>query len=283
MCNVAPLSYGPTHRFCAVRTRYWYFEQQHLNNSSSQQKHNIPLLVLRSTVFWVWTIVNTLLLTIPVLVSSLFSFNFALYVSKIWLRLNLFGLRHICGVTWKVDGVENIPSHACIVLSKHQSTWETYFLPTMFPRSVYVAKRSLVLIPLFGWCIAALKFILIDRKSGASAINQMVDQSKQRLDENISVIIFPEGTRVPLGAEPNYRIGGAIVAEKIKADIIPVALNAGEFWPRMGYIKWPGQITVSFGPAIKPENKTAPELMDETQTWIENRMKEISVTDRFPY
>lgn len=111
----------------------------------------------------------------------------------------------------------------------------------------------------------------------------MVEQSRKRLEENISVIIFPEGTRVPLGAEPNYRIGGAIVAEKNKADIIPVALNAGEFWPRMGYIKWPGEITVSFGPVIKAENKTASEIMNETQTWIENRMKEISVEGRFPY
>ena len=239
--------------------------------------------MLRSTVFWIWTIINTLLLTIPVLVSSLISFNLALRVSKIWLHGNLLGLKYICGVAWKLDGTENIPKHACIVLSKHQSTWETYFLPTLFPRSVYVAKRSLILIPLFGWCIAALKFILIDRKSGASAINQMVDQSRKRLDENISVIVFPEGTRVPLGAEPNYRMGGAIVAEKTNADVVPVALNAGEFWPRMGYIKWPGEITVSIGPVITSQGRNATEILAASQLWIENRMEEISVTDRFPY
>lgn len=167
-------------------------------------------------------------------------------------------------------------------MSKHQSTWETYFLPVVFNRSVYVAKRSLAFIPLFGWCIAALKFILIDRKSGRSAINQMVEQSRNRLAENISVIIFPEGTRVLPGADPNYRIGGAVVAEKTKTDVLPVALNAGEFWPRMGYIKWPGEITVSFGPVITSENKTSVEILAETQHWIESRMEEISVVDRFP-
>ncbi len=197
--------------------------------------------------------------------------------------MNLGGLKYICGLSWKTDGIGNIPKHACIVMSKHQSTWETFFLPSMFPQSVFVAKKSLVLIPLFGWCLAALKFILIDRKSGSSAINQMIKQSKSRVKENINVIIFPEGTRVPLGAEPNYRIGGAIVAEKIGADILPVALNSGEFWPRMGYIKWPGEITVSFGPVIKTDNKTSNEILAETQQWIENRMQEISVTHRFPY
>ena len=254
-----------------------------LNNSTQQQKHNIPFLVLRSTIFWVWTVLNTIILTPPLLVSSLLSWRLAQSFATLWLRANLVGLRYICGVTWKVDGLENIPDHACIVLAKHQSTWETFFLPTMFPQFVYVAKRSLVLIPLFGWCVAALRFILIDRKSGTSAINQMVEQSKKRLSENNNIIIFPEGTRVALNAEPNYRIGGAIAAVKTKADILPVALNAGEFWPRMGYIKWPGEITVSFGPVIKAENKSAKELMNETQAWIENRMKEISVPDRFPY
>ena len=239
--------------------------------------------MLRSTIYWIWSIIITLLLTLPVLISAIFSFDFAYKFAHLWLRLNLAGLKHICGLTWKTDGTENIPAHACIVMSKHQSTWETYFLPSIFPRSVYVAKRSLMLIPLFGWCIAALKFILIDRKSGASAIAQMIEQSKIRIDENINVIIFPEGTRVPLGAEPNYRVGGALVAEKIGADILPVALNAGEFWPRMGYIKWPGEITVSFGPVIKSDNKTANELLAETEHWIESRMKEISVKDRFPY
>lgn len=254
-----------------------------LINPKKRSDYNIPVLVLRSTLFWLWSVLNTLVLAFPLLVSAVFSFKAASYIAGLWQRANLHGLRIICGVSWAADGMENIPDYPCVVLSKHQSTWETYYLPTVLKYSVYVAKRSLVWIPFFGWCIAALKFILIDRKSGKTAMAQMAEQSEKRLADGISVIIFPEGTRVPLGAAPNYRKGGGFVAEQTGADVLPVAVNAGEFWPRMGYIKWPGEITVSFGPLIKTGNKTSLEILAETEQWIENRMKEISVKDRFPY
>lgn len=254
-----------------------------MSNTKQRKDYNIALLVLRSTLFWVWSIANTIVFTLPVLISSAISFKTASCFAAMWQHANLLGLRYICGVSWKADGIENIPDHPCVVLSKHQSTWETYYLPTMVGHSVYVAKRSLIWIPLFGWCIAALKFILIDRSSGRTAMAQMTEQTQQRLTDGISVIIFPEGTRTALGATPNYRIGGAYVAEHTGADVLPVALNSGEFWPRMGYIKWPGEITVSFGPVIKTANKSANDILAETQDWIENRMTEISVVDRFPY
>jgi len=136
----------------------------------------------------------------------------------------------------KVEGTENIPAHPVLMLSKHQSTWETYFLPTLLTRAVYVAKKSLAYIPIFGWSIAALNFILIDRSSGRSAISQMIGQAQERFDAGISVIVFPEGTRTPVGSEPNYRIGSGMIAENTGVDVVPVALNAGEFWPRHGYI-----------------------------------------------
>ena len=112
-------------------------------------------------------------------------------------------------------------------------------------------------------------------------MSQMVEQAQQRFDSGISVIVFPEGTRRPVGAEPNYRIGAGKIAEATGVDVVPVALNAGEFWPRLGYIKWPGEITVIVGPVIKTEGKTAAEIMAETQSWIESRMDEITVLDRF--
>ncbi len=253
--------------------------------SQTAQKHsyNRPLLVLRSTLFWIWSIANTLIMAVPVLGAGLFSYNLSSDMAQVWLNINLFGLRNICGLTCKADGLENIPAAPCIVMSKHQSTWETYYLPTALPRSVYVAKKSLLWIPIFGWALAVLRFIMIDRKSGHTAVSQMITQARERLSQGMCVIIFPEGTRVPLQAPPNYRIGGAVVAEQIHADILPVALNAGEFWPRMGFIKWPGEITVSFGPVIKSEGKTAQQILQETEQWIEARMKEISKPDRFPY
>jgi len=246
-------------------------------------EHNRTMLVFRSAVYWTGSILNTILMGAPVLLGRLISYEFSAKMSVVWLHVNLWLLRNVCGLTWKVTGQENIPEYPCLVMSKHQSTWETYFIPTMLPRIVYVAKKSLSYIPVFGWSLLALNFILIDRSSGRSAIAQMVQQSRERFASGISVIIFPEGTRRPVGAEPQYRIGGAMIAEQTGADILPVATNAGEFWPRLGFIKWPGEITVEFGPIIKTEGKKADQILQETQDWIEGRMQEITVLDRFPY
>jgi len=246
-------------------------------------EHNRSLLIFRSTLFWIWSIINTLVMGAPVLLARLVSYNLSAELSHWWLRGNLWGLKYICGVSWKVEGRENVPDYPCLVLAKHQSTWETYFIPTLLKRSVYVAKKSLAYIPIFGWAIAALNFILIDRSSGRSALSQMIEQSKERFADGISVMVFPEGTRMPVGAEPNYRIGGAMIAEATGVDVLPIAVNAGEFWPRLGYIKWPGEITVVIGPVIKTEGKPAARIMAETQEWIESQMAEITVLDRFPY
>lgn len=240
-------------------------------------------LTLRSALFWVLQIVNTLIIGLPVIVIGLFSFRKGYWLAVCWNRINIWGLRYICGVSWKIDGQENIPDKPCVVMAKHQSTWETYFLPTLFYPGVYVAKRSLLYIPIFGWALYVLKFIMIDRKSGRSAMHQMCEQATDRLSKGRWIIVFPEGTRRPVGAEPNYRVGGAMIAQNVPCDVLPVALNAGEFWPRMGFIKWPGVITVSIGPVITSEGKTASQILAETKHWIEGRMDEITVADRFPY
>lgn len=234
-------------------------------------------LTFRSSLFWLWQISITLIMGGPVILFGLLSFRAGYALAISWNHLNLLGLKLICGVSWQVDGRENIPDTPCLVLSKHQSTWETYFLPTVFYPAVYVAKRSLLLIPVFGWALYVLKFIMIDRTSGRSAIHQMCDQAADRLRRGRWVVVFPEGTRRPVGAEPNYRIGGAMVAHNIPCDVIPVALNAGEFWPRMGFIKYPGVIKVSIGPVIRSEGKSAAAILQETEDWIEQRMARISL------
>jgi 1-acyl-sn-glycerol-3-phosphate acyltransferase len=240
-------------------------------------------LTLRSAIFWVWQIIATLVLGGPVIIIGFFSFRWGYALAILWNRCNIWGLRWICGVTWQVDGQENIPDVPCVVMAKHQSTWETYFLPMLFYPSVYVAKRSLLYIPIFGWALYVLKFIMIDRKSGRSAIAQMCEQAANRLSLGRWVIVFPEGTRRPVGAEPDYRIGGAMIAQQVPTNVLPVALNAGEFWPRLGFIKWPGTITVSIGPVIRSEGKKAGQILAETEAWIEGRMAEITVRGRFPY
>lgn len=229
-------------------------------------------LWLRSALFWVWSILLTLAIGGPVLIAALISFDLGYRLINIWLYGNLYGLKLICGLSWEVDGRENIPDTPCLVLAKHQSTWETYFLPSMLPRAVYVAKRSLVLIPIFGWALYAMRFILIDRASGRSAIRQMVEQARERLAERRWIIIFPEGTRRPVGAAPAYRIGGAVVAEETGANILPIAIDSGSYWPRMGFIKYPGTIRVSVLPPISPAGRDAATLLAEVEAVIETRM-----------
>ena len=234
------------------------------------------LLVLRAAIFWLWQILVTLLLGPPVLLAGALSYDLGFPLAMWWIRANVYGLRWICGVRWEVDGRENIPDRPCLVMSKHQSTWETYFLAMLFNPSVYVAKKSLLRIPIFGWAIGILDFIMIDRKSGRSAIAQMVEQARDRLDKGRWVIIFPEGTRQAVGAEPNYRIGGAVVASRLGVDILPVATNSGEYWPRMGFVKRPGTVTVSVLPPIEADGRDAAALLAETAERIEVRMANIS-------
>ena len=246
-------------------------------------QYNRPVLVLRSILFWVWMTLCTAIMALPVMTGALISRRTGLRLSVLWARINLFGLKMFCGLSCKVYGTENIPAHGCIVMSKHQSTFETYFLSTVLPDFTFVAKRSLTLIPVFGWCIYLVKFILIDRKSGRSAVKQMIEQSSIHLANGTHVVVFPEGTRMPVNSEPNYRIGGAVVATTLNADILPVVHNAGEFWPRMGMIKWPGEITMHIGKPISCDGKTPQQVLSETQDWIENKMREITVPNRFPY
>ena len=233
-------------------------------------------LVLRSALFWLWQIAVTLLIGGPVLLVGAFSYRLGFPIALWWIRANVYGLRWICGVRWSVDGRENIPDRPCLVLSKHQSTWETYFLAMLFNPSVYVAKKSLLWIPVFGWALGVLRFIMIDRKSGRSAIAQMTEQAKDRLGKGLWVIIFPEGTRQAVGAEPSYRVGGAVVAARTGASILPVATNSGEYWPRMGFVKYPGTIQVSVLPPIEVAGRDASALIAETERRIEARMAEIS-------
>jgi len=222
-------------------------------------------------------------MAVPVIVGGLLSHKLGLALARNWAQMNLVALKLTCNLSGQVEGLENIPAHACVIMSKHQSTFETFYIAHLFPKFTFVAKRALVLIPIFGWALLVVRFIMIDRKSGRSAVAQMVEQSEGKLANGHNVVVFPEGTRMPVGAPTNYRPGGAIVASKLGADVIPIAHNAGEFWPRMGFIKWPGKVTVCIGPVIKGEGKTPNQILEEVEDWIESKMTEITVKDRFPY
>ncbi len=240
-------------------------------------------LIVRSAMFWIWLFTTTTVFAIPALLASLVSFGVCYWVCGKWITVNMWGLEFLCGVKYNVQGQENIPEQPCLIVSKHQSTWETFFFAYYLRHVLYVAKRSLAYIPVFGWMISLLGFVMINRNAGRGAIQQISEQARIKIPLGRWIVIFPEGTRMPVGAEPQYRIGAMKVSADTQIPMLPVAVNSGEFWPRMGFIKWPGTVTVIFGPLIHPGNKTPDELRTEVQTWIEGQMGQITVKDRFPY
>ena len=195
-----------------------------------------------------------------------------------WTRFNLWWLEVTCGLTYRVTGEDNIPETPCIIMAKHQSAWETMALQKMFPPQVWVMKREIFWLPFFGWAIAAMEPIAIDRASGRKAISQIIEQGQKSLDEGKWVVIFPEGTRVPPGKKGRYGMGGAILASETGYPVIPVALNSGEFWKRNDFIKRPGIIDVVIGKPIQSQDRDAQALNQQVENWIEGEMQRISIT-----
>lgn len=196
-----------------------------------------------------------------------------------WSRLMIWAAEHICGVRYRVLGMENIPREPCIIVAKHESAWETLAFQVIFPPQVWVVKRELLWIPFFGWGLAMLSPIAIDRNNGVRALRQTVEQGRSRLVRGFSIVVFPEGTRSAPGARGTYHAGGAWLAMQTGAAVLPVAHNAGDHWPRNSFLKYPGVVTVSVGPPVRAhKDMKAPALMDRIEDWIENEMRRIRPT-----
>ncbi|MBL8472742.1 MAG: 1-acyl-sn-glycerol-3-phosphate acyltransferase [Rhodocyclaceae bacterium] len=189
-----------------------------------------------------------------------------------WSRAVVFCARWICGVRWRVIGRENIPQAPSVVLSKHQSAWETMAFQLIFPPQAYVLKRELLRVPFFGWGLAMLPNIAIDRASGREALEQVTAIGKVRLAAGFWVVIYPEGTRVPVGEKKRFKQGGAVLARAAGTAVVPVAHNAGEFWPRNAFVKHPGEIIVSVGPPIATAGLSAQEINARAERWIDAEM-----------
>ncbi len=194
----------------------------------------------------------------------------------LWTRFNLWWLKTTCALSHQLEGTENIPEHPVIVMCKHQSAWETLFLQLLFQPQVWVLKRELLWIPFFGWGLAMMRPIAIDRKSGRRAVGQIVEQGKQRLREGCWVIIFPEGTRVAPGQRKRYRLGGAVLAQESGIPVLPIAHNAGEFWPRRSFLKRPGTIRMVVGPLVASKGRNAEAINQDVEAWIESTVQTIS-------
>jgi len=195
----------------------------------------------------------------------------------IWTRFAIVTARRVCGITWRVEGWENLPDGPAIVMPKHQSTWETFWLPSYLPRQLtFVYKRELHLVPFFGWAMASLHMINIDRSRGQDAFEQVVSQGAEHLADGWWIVMFPEGTRTPPGSTRRYKSGGARLAVRTGASVIPIAVNSGEVWPRRLFLKVPGEVTVSIGPAISPDGLTAEQLNALVESWIETEMRRLA-------
>jgi 1-acyl-sn-glycerol-3-phosphate acyltransferase len=199
-------------------------------------------------------------------------------VVKGWAVIALWLVRHLLGIEYEVVGGEHLPRRAAVVLCKHQSAWETIALQHILPPQAYVLKKELLRIPFFGWGLAQFPIISIDRSAGLDALSQVVGQGTALLREGFWVIVFPEGTRVAPGHKRRYKSGGAHLAVKAGAPVVPIAHNAGEFWRRHAFLKDPGKITVSIGPEIETAGLSAEEVTRRAEAWIEAEMRQ-----RFPH
>ncbi len=202
------------------------------------------------------------------------------YFATRWTAFNLWWLKITCNLNHSIEGLENISTNASIIMSKHQSAWETLAIQLIFPTQVWIVKRELLWIPIYGWGLASMQPIAIDRGSAIKAFRQIVKQGCKRLAEGYWVVIFPEGTRVAPGQTKSYLPGGGMLAEKSGVSIIPIAHNAGYFWPRNRITKRSGTIQMVIGPAIDPKGKTATEITEEVAQWIEGTVNKLPKPDK---
>jgi 1-acyl-sn-glycerol-3-phosphate acyltransferase len=216
------------------------------------------------------------LLTFP------FPFRWRYAVVSRWAHTQLWLLRVLCRLDWSVEGTGHLPRGAAIVFAKHQSSWETIALQAMVPPQAWVLKRELMWIPFFGWALALLRPIAIDRGAGRRAVDQIIEQGRDRLEHGIWVVVFPEGTRVAPGQRRRYGIGGAALAAATGYPVVPVAHNAGTYWPRRGFLKKPGTIRAVIGPAIDSRGKTPEEINRLAEDWIEAAVASLEAGPRPP-
>ena len=233
------------------------------------------MLFLRSLLFYIGQIISTILIAPIGVIAFPLDFKKRYYLITRWAVFNLWWLKICCNVTYEILGKENIPKKPCIVMCKHQSAFETLALQRIFIPQVWILKKELLQIPIYGWGLASMQPIAINRDSSIKSFKQIADQGCERLEKGYWVIIFPEGTRVAPNKKKKYLPGGGMLAEKSGARIVPVAHNAGRLWPRNSMIKKPGLITIKIGPGMESKNKTAKEITNNVENWIEKTVGEL--------
>lgn len=236
---------------------------------------------LRSALFLLWMAATVIPWAIFSLIASIFIRGTPLYwFTTTWLRMAIWGARVICGVRHRILGAERLreaqAAGTIILLSKHQSTWETFAYPTLMPHPLcYVFKRELLFIPFFGWAMARLDMVHIDRSKRAQAWSRVAEQGRRYMANGNWVIMFPEGTRIPRGRRGPYKTGGARLAVTTGATVLPIAVSSARCWPRRSFVLRPGTIDISLGPLMPSAGREPEALMQDVEAWIEDEMRRI--------
>jgi len=232
---------------------------------------------LRSAVFLVLLVLSVLLFGVPIiLVGRVLPYSWLCQLARGWGQLVLWLLRVTCRLRYRIEGMDNLPSESAVVLCKHQSAWETIALRALLPPSqTWVLKRELIWVPVFGWALAVFDPIAINRSSTRRAVKQLLIEGTRALERGRWIIIFPEGTRVASGERRSYGIGGALLAEKSGRPVVPIAHNAGVFWGRRSFVKYPGVIELKIGPPILVRGRRAEEINQDAEQWIESAVADL--------
>jgi len=235
------------------------------------------MIFLRSLIYFVLMALSAALFGLAIsLLGWALPVGYSDRIATAWGKTNLWLMRLVCGLKVRIEGGENLPSGSAIVMSKHQSAWETISLRgLLIPPQSWVLKKELMNIPIFGWALRFARAIAIDRKAGRRAIVKVVEEGSRHLEDGRLVVIFPEGTRTAPGERKKYGLGGAMLAERTGCAVVPIAHNAGVFWARRGVKKYPGTIQVRVGEPISTQGRKAADIMREVEGWIEQQMEEL--------
>lgn len=241
------------------------------------------MLLLRSLLFNICFYVSTPMIAVVLICVRPFGPQASWRCAVLWSVVVQHLLRIICQVHIHIEGKENLPKGASVVLVNHQSALETALMPHVVPSFVWVLKRELLFIPIFGWALFALQAIAIWRAKGSKAMKQVLTQGKQFLSHGRWVVIFPEGTRVPIGQNKDFRAGGVLLAKAAEVNIVPVAHNAGLCWPRKSFMKYPGHVyfrILQAIPAQEVKESKASTLLKKVQQCIEEEKENISLIEK---
>jgi len=245
--------------------------QQNTSLQDTRPKNYLGSTLLFLGIFSTATIIGILLIA-----GMLTTFKIRWKLGYAWCAIIGWMTKVFCGLTFEVEGMEHInPQQPVIFLSNHQSAWETLALRYILPPHSVVIKRELLLFPIWGWSLLTLKSIVINRKNQRASLCSLLEQGTGYLKEGLSVLIFPEGTRAGAREMLKFNVGGAMLAHKTGYPVIPVAHNAGDYWPRYSFFKYPGVIKVKIGPVIESKGRKAADINAEAESWIAQAIKEM--------